>query len=106
MDEPIPGQPYDAADPEQVERQKQAAARHAKAMRVVVATLMATQDGRAWVWGQLVNCHIFQPSFVPGDSHATAFRDGERNSGLRILADVMSAAPELYVMMAKEASNG
>ncbi len=32
-------------------------------------------------WG-----HLYQPSFQGGDPHGTAFRDGERNLALRILA--------------------
>ncbi len=32
-------------------------------------------------WG-----HLYQPSFRGGDPHGTAFRDGERNLALRILA--------------------
>ncbi|MHA1567554.1 MAG: Bbp19 family protein [Alphaproteobacteria bacterium] len=34
-------------------------------------------------WG-----HVYQPAHVAGDSHATAFRDGERNMALRILAAI------------------
>ena len=39
-------------------------------------------------WG-----HVYQPVHVAGDSHATAFRDGERNLALRILAAII-AEPE------------
>lgn len=106
MDEPQVGAPYDAADPEQVERAERAAKRHEKAMRVVVATLLSTPDGRAWMWGHLVSGHIFEASFVAGDPHLTSFRDGERNAMLRLLGDVMRAAPEQYMLMAKENGNG
>ncbi len=36
-------------------------------------------------WG-----HVYQPAHVAGDSHATAFRDGERNLALRILAAIIT----------------
>ncbi len=39
-------------------------------------------------WG-----HLYQPVFVAGDPHGTAFRDGERNLALRILA-ALNAEPE------------
>lgn len=38
-------------------------------------------------WG-----HVYQPSFVHGDPHGTAFRDGERNLALRILAALNAEA--------------
>ena len=39
-------------------------------------------------WG-----HLYQPVFVAGDPYGTAFRDGERNLALRILA-ALNAEPE------------
>ena len=39
-------------------------------------------------WG-----HLYRPVFVAGDPYGTAFRDGERNLALRILA-ALNAEPE------------
>lgn len=102
---PEPEQPYDSADPEQVERRQIAAARREKAKLDVVAALMASPDGRAWVWSELVAASIFTTTFVPGDPMASAFSEGGRNAGLRLLAQVMRAAPDAYVLMQREAGN-
>lgn len=46
-----------------------------------------TEPGRRVLWDLLTRCHIFQSSFKPGaPSEVTAFREGERNVGLQIMA--------------------
>lgn len=56
---------------------------------------MATFDDYAFTFGSeagkrvlahiIGNCHLGVASHVPGDSHETAFRDGERNIALSII---------------------
>lgn len=99
---PEPAPPYDSSDPEQVEKRTIEAARREKERLDVVAALMASPQGRAWVWSELVAASIFSTTFVSGDPHASAFAEGGRNAGLRLLAQVMRAAPEQYPVMAKE----
>jgi hypothetical protein len=95
-------QGFDASDPAQVADRKTAAGRRAKAFKDVVTGLMATASGRAWMCDLLEQCHIFQTSFA-GDSMRLAFNEGERNVGLRLLAQVMAASPDAWVLMMKEA---
>lgn len=46
-----------------------------------------TETGRRVLWNLLTLCHVFQPSYRPGaPAEATAFREGERNVGLQIMA--------------------
>ena len=100
---PEPEQPYDSSDPEQVDRREREAAVREKARLDVIAGVMGTPDGRAWIWSELVAAHIFHPSFVPGDDALTAaYREGERNRGLRLFALVLRAAPDGYVQMQRE----
>jgi hypothetical protein len=64
---------------------------------------MSTIPGRAWVWGLLEACHVFATSHT-ANALNTAFAEGERNIGLRILNDVMAACPDQYVVMTREAN--
>lgn len=97
---------YDSSDPVQVNKQRRKAGRKRVERLEFVKAMMAVREGRAWMYGHLEACHVFHTSFVAGDPHATSFRCGEHNVGLRLLADVMAAAPEQYVEMIKEAKNG
>jgi hypothetical protein len=67
----------------------------------VIQSIMGNFAGRSWMREQLEACHIFSSSFT-GDSLSTAFREGERNIGLRLLAGIMSACPQAYIEMMGE----
>lgn len=95
--------PYDTSDPVAVNTARKRAARADRERHDVVASLMEIKEGRAWMHGMLDVCHCFATSFVQGDALSSAFKEGERNIGLRLLADVMKSAPDQYVTMIKEA---
>lgn len=97
---------YDASDKAQVDKRKRDTGRRRKQAEEVIKHLMSTPGGRAWIWEKLTLAHIFTTSFTPGDPMATAFAEGERNFGLRLLADVMKAAPDLYLVAMKENGRG
>lgn len=94
---------YDTSDPKAVNKARKKAARSDRERHNVVASLMEIKEGRAWMNSMLECCHVFATSFVQGDPHASSFQEGERNIGLRLLADVMASAPDQYVTMCKEA---
>lgn len=95
-------QPYDASDPVAVNRERKKAARIRRDRLEFVKAMMDLPQGRAWVNDLLVACHMWSPSFTPGDPHATSFKEGERNAASRILADIMAAAPDQYITMVRE----
>lgn len=64
--------------------------------------IMAFRRGRAFVYRILEQCGIYRTSFA-SDAMAMAFREGERNVGLRLLAEVTEVSPEKYYTMLKEA---
>lgn len=104
---PLDSKPvHDASDKEQVDKQKRDAGRRKKQAEQVVKQLMTTPGGRQWVWQLLERGHLYETSFTAGDPMATAFREGERNATLRVLADVIKAAPELYLLAMKENGRG
>ena len=98
----VGGVSYDTSDPAVVNNARKKAGRQKREELSVVGALMETRQGRGWLYGMLERTHIFQPSFVPGDTHQTAFREGERNVGLMILADIQASAPQLYTVMVDE----
>lgn len=66
--------------------------------------VMQDAPGRKWMHDLLSRCHIWQTAFAAGQPDTTAFRLGEQNLGLQIFADVITAAPQEYVLMMSEAS--
>lgn len=66
-----------------------------------VKWILSTPQGRRFMWRYLGECGVFKSSFV--GQYQTFFNEGERNIGLKLLADVNDAHPEAYVLMMKEA---
>lgn len=96
--------PYDSSDPAQVNKARKEAARRLRSHLEVVRTIMSTKQGRAWMYDKLSEAHIWTPSFAPGDQFVTAYKEGERNAGLKLLGDIQAAAPDQYIAMVNESS--
>lgn len=100
---PEPPEPtYDASDPAQVNQRKRDKGRRDKAKRQVMAQLLASPAGRTWLYELLAACRMYSTSVVPGDPFATHFNEGQRNLALRLTAEAVSSAPDLYVLMLRE----
>ena len=98
MTDPAAG--YDAGDRTHVsERQKR---RRLQSQREDddLLWLMNQPEGRRFLWRLLQACHLSDSSFT--GTSATFFREGERNVGLQVLADITRLCPELYARMAGE----
>ena len=67
----------------------------------VIIELMRTVPGRNYIWDQLTLAHIFSTSYSP-DALQMAFAEGERNSGLRLLNDIIEWCPEQFIQMMRE----
>ena len=97
-------EPYNANDPKMVNAARKKAARlHADKIEVIKA-LMGIPRSRKWMYDLLESCYIFGNPFVPGSPDSTAFNLGQANIGKRLLADIMEADPDKYVLMCKEAN--
>lgn len=66
-----------------------------------VKWLMSSKRGRRFVWRLMDQAGTFRSVFNT-NSMAMAFAEGNRNTGLRILAMVTSLCPEHYPAMLKE----
>lgn len=92
-----------AADVKQVKKAKQYEKHREERERTDLQAILDTVHGRRFVWKQLSDAGVFRLSYVPGDSHSTAFNEGRRNQGLALLLAVQQLDPTLYHLMAKEA---
>lgn len=101
--EDLAEKPYDANDPVAVNKRRKRTGRSRRTRLEFVAAMMSRPEGRAWAYDQLAQAHMFHTSFVPDNPHKTSFNEGERNAGLRLLADIEAAAPGEYMTMMREA---
>lgn len=70
-----------------------------------IVFLMHSPVGRSFVWDQLADAGVYRTSFVGEATHATAFAEGKRDQGLKLLARVMKYAPDHFLTMTKENSH-
>lgn len=97
-------EPYDASNADAVAQRKSKKGREAEEDKRVIQALMDQPEGRGFIWRQLSACHIFVSTFDM-DSRITAFREGERNVGLRLLTMLMQHTPKQYLQMTEEQAN-
>lgn len=65
--------------------------------------LMSSKRGRRIVWRLLEQAGVFRLSFNT-NAMQMAFAEGNRNGGLRMLAQIHANCPDLYPVMLKEQS--
>jgi hypothetical protein len=92
---------FNAADPAAVDKKRRKAGRVEDRRLTAFKAVMATREGRRYVWWLLDQCGVFRTSFT-GNS-ATFFNEGQRNVGLMLIADINAACPEQYIVMLDEA---
>lgn len=96
--------PYDAHNPEVIEEAQKIAVRLKQKKLRVVESIMSNEDGRAWMFDILgTNCHVFSENPMHDTAERNGRFEGERAVGLRILDEVMTAAPEMFWRMRCEA---
>jgi len=78
-----------ASDPKQVKKAKQKEKFNRDDELKDLKEILATNAGKRFIYRYLSKCGVFKSSFT-GNSE-TFFREGERNIGLQLLADVQEA---------------
>ena len=91
-------------DSRAVKQQRRVARIRRRDQLALLRKFMAEPAGRAWAYDLMSACHQFSTSFAT-NALSMAFREGERNVGIKILADLTEAAPDLYLQMLKEANS-
>lgn len=96
---------YDPTDIRSQERAKADNATRNKLARETeesdIKWLMASKRGRRIIWRLLDQAGLFRLSFNT-NAMTMAFAEGNKNAGLRILAQIHALCPELYSTMVKE----
>ena len=95
-----------AADPEQVKSAGKKVSRKEQEWAADLRSLMTAPYGRRVLRRIFRLCGLNQLSHVRGDTHETSFNEGQRNVGLRILAECAQADPQLFAAMQCEAEPG
>lgn len=93
-----------AGDRKSVRQAEKLARKTEAARQAVVRNIMSTIEGREWMWNLLSGCSVFSSTYVIGAADATAFNEGSRAVGLRLLADIMTACPDAYIEAQREAN--
>ena len=93
--------PFDASDPAHIRKAAKAAKADAAQRLEIVRGIMSLPSGRAWMHDWLQSCNIFATTFT-GNALQSAFNEGRRSIGLRMLAEIMQACPDQYVQMMRE----
>ena len=68
-----------------------------------VAQVLSEPFGRMFVWRILDDAAVFATSYVPGSPDQTAYNEGRRAIGLRLLRDLEETEPGVTLRLAVEA---
>lgn len=102
-DVPDPHSPTpDVGDKRVVEARNRDMKRREKRIRTTLAGMLTNRDVREWLWDHLTACNVFSQSFVQGEPDSTAFNEGKRSIGNRLISEIVLADPAAYVTMMKE----
>lgn len=95
-----------AADPASIDRKRSKSEEKEVTRKLVIRTLMGDARGRAYLWDELTEMNVFSQSLQFGrDGYAaTAFSEGRRSLGLRLLTDITRWCPHEYMLMTQENS--
>lgn len=98
-------------DPVDLRSQEKAQAENSERNKLALVTehedfkwLMGNKRGRRIVWRLLERTGVYRSSFT-GNSE-TYFREGMRNVGLMLMAQVHELTPDQFAVMLKEQNNG
>lgn len=96
---------YNPTDLEEQDKQRRDKELRAKLARETeeedIKWLMSSKRGRRIVWRLLAQAGVFRPSFTT-NAMQTAFNEGNRNYGLKILTLVHDYSADQYPQMMKE----
>jgi putative methionine-R-sulfoxide reductase with GAF domain len=98
-------EPLDLGDPKSVKAKRRTAKQVTQRRNATVSQLMATPEGREWFYELLDFCGIYRNPHSVSGPYQTAFNCGETNVGQKVLADLQSACPDLYLKMLEEQTN-
>jgi hypothetical protein len=93
---------FNAGDDRHVKRRERKAKFRQEQKERALGSIMASIEGRVWMFDLLSKCGCYRLSFVHGEPDTTAFNEGSRKVGNEIMDDIMRIAPEQYIRMITE----
>lgn len=63
--------------------------------------ILATEQGRRFIWAVLSDCGIYTES-ADNSGSWTYYKEGKRSIGLKLLSKIMATDPDSYLRMIKE----
>jgi hypothetical protein len=93
----------DVGDRDKVRDRRRDAKLHEHEEGEALTVFMGNHIGRRYMYRLLEQCHMFASSYSSNPIRMS-FLEGERNIGLRIVADIMAYCPRRYAEMMQEAS--
>ena len=94
------GQEYSPEEKELMFARQQDKEEHDSLMEDL-SQILCTDGGRRYLWRLLSFCRVMDRS-MDRDSHVMAFREGQRDIGMRLMRDIYEAEPNAYELMRKE----
>lgn len=91
-----------AADPKEVKSSEKKERRTRLQELQDLNWVLSTSKGRRFYWRLMEFCETMRLSYTRGDTHETAFRQGMANVGHKLLADMMDANKEAYMLAREE----
>lgn len=91
-----------AADEGQVKNAKQVEKTRKTQEQIDMVFLLGLPAFRRFAWNVLENAHVFSTTWDGVSVENTLFREGERNSGIKLLSQIMAANPQRFIEMMQE----
>lgn len=92
-------------DPFTIDEKRKEEAKEAKRIRRKeiddIRQILKLPAGRRYLWRMLSECGVFRSSFTQ-NSNQTAFNEGIRNIGLKVLEDINEAESTAFAQMQNE----
>ena len=85
------------ADPKRIDEKKYKEKLFKDKEKSDLKFLLNTEQGRRFIWRYLEFCGVYKSSFT--GSSQTFFLEGQRNVGLKLVAEIVDAQPEMYLKM-------
>lgn len=68
-----------------------------------IRVIVASPEGRRFLWRVLSEGKIFQDGYIHGDAgYGTTYTTGKRSVGVWALSELMEAKPEVFMQMQRE----
>lgn len=90
---------YDASDEAQVKKAEEIEKDRERDLSYIVKE----PRGRRWLYELIFDaCHVSRPSHTPSDTHSTAFNEGARAVGERVLEELRTRHFSAFIQMLEE----